>query len=154
MLLIIFGVLLILLLIVLNINQPPYVDKYQDLFNLVNNVRISKHVAPLKASKQLDQIAQEKAQDMCTRNYWSHDDPNGRSWTYFYNNYLYQKAGENLAKGFTDNNTLVTAWVNSPEHYANIIDSNFKYSGIDEVICPSYQGRINVKIVAQEFTNQ
>ena len=38
--------------------------------------------------------------------------------------------GENVAYGFKDGKSLVTAWMNSPGHRANILNGNFKLMGL------------------------
>jgi len=39
-------------------------------------------------------------------------------------------AGENLAVDFSDSQDVTTAWLNSPEHRANIMDTHFTQFGI------------------------
>lgn len=39
--------------------------------------------------------------------------------------------GENLAFGFSDEESLVRAWMKSPLHRANILDKEFRETGLD-----------------------
>ena len=56
----------------------------------------------------------------------------------------YKTAGENIA-GNSSNSEAVTAWMNSPGHKANILNSSFNYTGIG-VVKGSKYGKIYVQI--------
>lgn len=96
-----------------------------------NAERTGHGLAPLGSSAKLNQAAQAKANDMVARNYWSHNTPDGQEpWVFFAEaGYDYQKAGENLAYGFSSSNAAVVGWMNSPGHRANILDSAFSEVG-------------------------
>jgi hypothetical protein len=72
---------------------------------------------------------------MFQNNYWSHVSPSGKSpWEFFKESgYNYSVAGENLAKDFGDSSSVVSAWMNSPTHKANIINNKYKEIGIGVV---------------------
>ena len=53
-------------------------------------------------------------------------------------------AGENIA-GNSSNSSAVTAWMNSSGHKANILNSNFNYTGIGVVSSPKY-GKMYVQL--------
>jgi hypothetical protein len=78
-------------------------------------------------NSQLTQAAQLKAKDMFAKDYWAHNSPNGTMpWDFIKQaGYDYQYAGENLARGFTTSNDVVTAWMNSPEHRENMLSPNY-----------------------------
>ncbi|MBQ6437976.1 hypothetical protein IJJ12_01170, partial [bacterium] len=44
--------------------------------------------------------------------------------------YQYQAAGENLARDYTDEHELVAAWLASPSHRANILNTQFADTGV------------------------
>lgn len=114
----------------------------------VNQVRASHGAAPLSMNSQLSNSAQSKAADMCSKNYWSHG-----NWIAFINasGYQYKKAGENLAYGFQTSADTVRGWVNSPTHFANMIDPVFTEAGFGIVSCPGFQGSSSAVIVANHF---
>ena len=114
----------------------------------VNQVRASKGASPLVYNGQLTGSAQAKAQDMCQKNYWEHG-----NWISFINasGYPYYKASENLAHGFSSAQATITGWINSPSHYANMIDPVLKDTGFGILSCPGYQGRSQDTIVVEHF---
>jgi hypothetical protein len=69
---------------------------------------------------------------MFSQNYWDHTSPSGtQPWTFFEeNNYSYVYAGENLAKGYTDSESTVKAWMESPSHKENILSSRYSEIGV------------------------
>ncbi len=101
------------------------------LLSATNSERVSNGASALKTSQQLINAAQAKANDMVTRNYWSHNTPDGQEpWIFFDSaGYKYQKAGENLAYGFANSSDTITGWMNSPTHRANLLDSAFTEVG-------------------------
>ncbi|HLZ14810.1 MAG TPA: CAP domain-containing protein, partial [Candidatus Saccharimonadales bacterium] len=107
-----------------------------------NTQRQGNSLAGLTLNDQLDQAAQAKANDMATRNYWSHNTPDGATpWTFIINaGYQYQTAGENLAYGFDSSDATLTAWMNSPEHKANILNNTYTDVGFGIANAPDYQG--------------
>ena len=56
----------------------------------------------------------------------------------------YNTAGENIAAN-SSNSGAVTAWMNSSGHKANILNSNFNYTGIGVVNSSKY-GKIYVQM--------
>lgn len=103
----------------------------QALLSDTNNERLQAHVPPLTENALLDQAAQAKAQDMATRNYWSHNTPDGNPpWIFVSNqNYNYQKLGENLAAGFDNEQAAVNGWMASSHHKENLLDVSFSQVG-------------------------
>ena len=101
------------------------------LFNQTNVYREEVGVGALNLSSKLDQAAYLKAQDMFAKQYWAHDSPDGvEPWAWFGDvGYNYNEAGENLAKNFSTTNGVMTAWINSPTHRANIVNKDYKDVG-------------------------
>ena len=98
---------------------------------LTNQARQEKNLPPLSISDKLDTSAQYKADDMAEKNYFAHyNNQKGLSNWLREANYSYQVAGENLAVGFSSAEDIVAAWKNSPSHYANLIDADFKELGV------------------------
>ncbi len=101
------------------------------LLQATNTQRANSGQSGLSISSQLNSAAQAKANDMVSRNYWSHTTPDGQQPWVFINNtgYKYSKAGENLAYGFVTSVDTINGWMNSAPHRANILDSSFKEVG-------------------------
>lgn len=97
-----------------------------------NEARTEEALTPLTRSAVLDRAAELKAKDMADNNYFAHWSPAGLSpWHWFEEaGYRYIHAGENLAVHFTDSNAVVEAWLNSPSHRQNILNSNYTEIGI------------------------
>lgn len=96
------------------------------------NIRRAKNkVDQLSLDKKLSEAAQAKANDMVKRDYWSHSTPDGNApWEFITDaNYLYKKAGENLAYGFSNDNEVIAGWMNSKSHRENLLDPAYKNVG-------------------------
>jgi len=113
----------------------------QSLLNDTNSQRITDGEAPLTINAELDQAAQTKADNMGALNYWSHDTPSGQTPGSFITaaGYGYQTAGENLAYGFDTAQDVITAWMNSPEHRANMLNTTYQDIGFGIDNIPNYQ---------------
>lgn len=123
-----------------------------DVWNLTNAERVKMGLRPLSYSKKLNAIAQEKANDMLTRQYFEHESPTGVGIKELSENfgYAYLSIGENLALGdFASSSAVVDGWMNSPGHRANILKKDFSEIGIS-AIQGNYHGD-EVWFVVQEF---
>ena len=98
----------------------------------INPVRQSYGLSDFQVNEKLSQAAQFKAEDMIARNYFSHKDPDGQApWVWLEQvNYNYSTAGENLAMDVSDPEVLKNAWLNSPSHAKNILNTNFTDIGV------------------------
>src|SRR3989344_3010953 len=104
------------------------VDK---LYLLTNEVRQKKQLAPLAYNVKLAVAAQKKAQDILSKNYWSHYGPDGATpWDFILSSgYAYEYAAENLAKNFLFSDGVIQAWMNSPSHRENILRQEYSDVG-------------------------
>ena len=102
------------------------------LVNLANQDRTSNQVQPLTVSPALTAAAQAKANDMVANGYFAHTSPSGKtSWYWFQQaGYAFTYAGENLAVNFNNSSDVENAWMNSPEHRANILNAHFTQIGV------------------------
>ncbi len=118
-----------------------------------NQSRNDAQLEPLSLDPALAAAAQAKAEDMVKHNYWAHNSPDGKTpWTFIEaNGYQYQSAGENLAYGFSNANDTVTGWMNSPEHRANILNTNYRNVGFGVAHSPNYQGEGLETIIVAEY---
>lgn len=104
-----------------------------DLMARINNERSQRNIATLVTNDKLIAAAKVKADDMLDRSYFSHIDPSGNYvWPIIEKQgYLpYSNLGENLAMDFTSAEDAVAAWMNSPTHRQNILNTNFKDQGL------------------------
>jgi len=113
-----------------------------------NQERSDAALPTLQHSEALDAAAQMKAEDMARGQYFSHTSPSGLSPWYWFErvDYAFIHAGENLAVHFTDSSDVVEAWMNSPSHRKNIMDSKFTEIGIGTAQ-GSYEGYDTVFVV-------
>jgi hypothetical protein len=102
-----------------------------EVSSLSNQQRASAGLSALAMNGQLSNAAYQKANHMIANNYWGHYAPDGTSPWYFIsaNGYDYSTAGENLAKDFSTSAGVVTGWMNSPGHRANIMNGAFSEVG-------------------------
>ncbi len=101
------------------------------LEQLVNQARVSANLSPLERNDKLQQAAELKAQDMIKNQYFAHTSPTGvEPWHWFSQaGYKYRYAGENLAVGFFDSTDVFNAWLASPGHRDNIMNSHYQQVG-------------------------
>ena len=100
-------------------------DLAREVFDQMNTLRKENGVAKLKWNLKLEACAHTRAMESSVS--FSHTRPDGRQW-YTVNKKL--MGGENLAMGFTTAKSVMDAWVNSPTHYANLIDVEYTKVGI------------------------
>ncbi|MBT3249315.1 MAG: hypothetical protein HN846_00230 [Candidatus Pacebacteria bacterium] len=99
---------------------------------LTNEKRTSLGLDSLVFNQSLSEAALAKGQDMFADQYWSHVAPDGVNPWYFIKQagYKYRLAGENLARDFSNTESMMAAWMSSPTHRANIVNSRYEEIGI------------------------
>lgn len=102
------------------------------LIDGTNQNRVTNGLPDLQVSPLLQAAAQAKANDEASKGYFAHTSPQGLTPWYWFQQvgYNFDYAGENLAVNFSDSRDVTTAWMNSPEHRANILNTNFTQIGI------------------------
>ena len=101
--------------------------------NETNKQRQKEGLGGLKENNNLNQAAQKKLKDMFDLQYFEHVSPSGAGPADLAKdvNYEFIAVGENLALGNYKNDFgLVDAWMNSPGHRANILNSKFTEIGV------------------------
>ena len=91
----------------------------------------------------LDRDAQLKLVDMFAKQYFEHESPDGTGPADLAKavGYAYVIVGENLALGdFDSDQGVVTAWMNSPGHRANILNTHYQEIGV-AAMKGMYEGR-------------
>lgn len=124
----------------------------QDLLNLTNQQRAAAGVGPLSLNAALSNAAAGKAEDMFTNNYWAHISPSGVTpWDFIRGaGYNYSYAGENLARGYTTTQDVISAWMASPEHRANVLSPNYTDVGF-AIAQGNLTGDTGTILVVEEF---
>lgn len=123
-----------------------------DIVRFTNGERVTGGLSPLMFNKRLTAIAEAKAVDMIAKQYFAHVSPSGvdvAGLSEIYG-YPYLNIGENLALGdFISSREVVTGWMNSPGHRANIMNVNYREIGVAAIL-GDYEGR-QVWFAVQEF---
>jgi uncharacterized protein YkwD len=101
------------------------------VLTLVNQQRAAAGCPALRADGALATLARVHSADMRDRGYFSHDSPDGLS--------PFDRArvagvttmrAENIAMGQATAAAVMTSWMNSPGHRANILNCDFKTLGV------------------------
>ncbi len=123
-----------------------------NIIDATNQERIKVGLPPLKINQQLITSAGYKTADMIQKQYFEHTSPSGITVSDLAQKagYSYIIMGENLALGdFIDGNDVVAAWMNSPGHRANILNTHYTEIGVSAAKA-NYQGR-EVWFAVQHF---
>lgn len=112
----------------------------QKVVELVNQERVQAGLKPLVHDGQLSQVAKLKSEDMRDKKYFSHTSPTyGSPFDMLKQQGVsYRTAGENIAAGQNSPEQVVQAWMNSPGHKANILNSQYNYIGVGYASGGSY----------------
>jgi uncharacterized protein YkwD len=109
---------------------------------LVNAHRAQLGLAPLVVSPALTASAQWKARNMAALRYLEHDDPAPDARTADERvaacGYRSTMWGENIAMGYSTAQAVFDAWLDSPEHRANIERPEFRATGVGAAGAPTY----------------
>lgn len=104
----------------------------QQVVSLTNAERAKNGCGALTVDSRLQAAAQGHSEDMIARNFFDHTDPGGRSpgdritaagfrWSTY---------GENIAYGQRTPAAVMSAWMNSSGHRANILNCRFRNIGV------------------------
>ena len=124
---------------IINVNQMVKIPDLtsvktveQQVATMVNSERAKAGLSPLKVNWQLSRVARYKSQDMIDKNYFSHTSPTYGSPFVMMKNFgiQYSSAGENIAYGQPTATSVMTGWMNSPGHRANILNSSYTEIGV------------------------
>lgn len=112
----------------------------KEVVRLVNQIRQERGLSPLAYNWELSRVARYKSQDMKDRGYFSHTSPVYGSPFQMIRSFgiSYRSAGENIAKGQQTPQAVVTAWMNSSGHRANILSTSFTEIGVGYVPSGKY----------------
>lgn len=106
-----------------------------EVVRLVNVERAKKGLPPLVHNWQLSRVARYKSSDMRDRGYFAHNSPTYGTPFQMIKSFgiSYRTAGENIAKGQATPAAVVSAWMNSQGHRANILNASFTEIGVGYV---------------------
>lgn len=112
--------------------DPALTNTQNEILALVNKERAKNGLNPLAIDWQVSRVAQYKSDDMANNNYFSHTSPSyGTPFQMLKSfNVKYRTAGENIAKGQKTPEAVMTAWMNSEGHRANILNPNYTHLGV------------------------
>lgn len=105
----------------------------QRVLELTNLQRKKVGVPPLRLQDKLAECAIWKARDMASKNYFSHDDANGRGLAERVTSFGYGSwtaVGENIAAGQESPEEVVDGWMKSPSHRQNLLSADYAEIGI------------------------
>lgn len=116
-------------------NPPPPTGNAAfeaQVLTIVNTERAKAGCAAVTSDDRLVAAARAHSADMAARNYFSHTTPEGVDFATRITNagYRWSGAGENIAKGQRTPQDVMTGWMNSSGHKANILNCGFKNLGV------------------------
>ncbi len=111
-------------------NSSDVSDYANQVLKLVNQERAKAGLSALTTNTTLTNAANKRAKE--TVQSFSHTRPDGTNFSTVLKefNISYRAAGENIAYGQKTPQEVVTGWMNSPGHRANILNANFGKIGI------------------------
>lgn len=121
---------------------------------LTNAERAAHGCPPVTLETRLTLAAQAHSEDMAINNFFSHTGSDGSSPGDRISRagYNWRSYGENIAAGYTTPEAVVTAWMDSPGHRANILTCGFDHLGIGYVYAKStrYQHYWTMKLASEQ----
>jgi uncharacterized protein YkwD len=112
----------------------------------VNRQRLATGLVPLRRARQLDSSARYQAQDMASFRYFAHRRPDGpslaqriRATGYFagVRRALYTENLADAPRARDSAGAVVDAWMQSPEHRADILTAPFRAAGVSVLPVPA-----------------
>ena len=112
----------------------------QEVVRLVNQERARYGLSALTIRADLCGYARVKSQDMHDSGYFSHTSPNYGTPFEMMKAFgvTYAHAGENIAMGYSTPEAVVSAWMNSESHRANILSASYTEIGVGYVADGGY----------------
>jgi uncharacterized protein YkwD len=116
------------------------------ILNIVNQRRAEAGVHPLEFGYFYYDCARARATE-CD-GYFSHSRPNGTKWHTIFDEYSVctepRYTGENIAQFFSDAESVMEGFMNSPGHRNNILSANFDYMAVAVCESAEYPGHYTV----------
>ena len=107
-----------------------------DVLHRINGVRRAVGVAPLRTCPALSDAAQGYARSMAATDRFAHLDAAGAGVgdRLRVAGYRATATGENIAAGYTTPDAVMTGWITSPGHFANLTNPAFRHVGIGRAV--------------------
>lgn len=106
---------------------------------ITNAQRAAAGCKPLRVDPRLNRSAQRHSEDMARRRFFSHNNPDGQSFSDRERAAGYQATGgENIARGQETAAEVMRVWMNSPPHRRNILRCEFTTIGVGYVAAGHY----------------
>lgn len=124
----------------------------REVIEWTNIYRGENSLGSLSINTRLNKSAFIKAQDMLNRQYFAHNSPSGEGVADLVKDagYEFILVGENLALGnFENEKELLRAWMNSPGHRENILNTSYLEIGVG-VVQGTFEGK-TTWIAVQHF---
>lgn len=104
----------------------------EEIISLTNQIRLQNNIPTLKVNYLLTEAAKNKAEAIIQNQFFAHDQPDGKKFSDWVKNeeYHYLIIGENLAMGFSSNEAIMNAWMQSPAHKENILKQEYQDIGL------------------------
>jgi uncharacterized protein YkwD len=101
------------------------------IVKFTNDNRVKNGCAPVRTEAKLTTAARAHSVDMAKKNYFSHTGKDGSTFLVRAKRSGYTTAiSENIAWGYRTPEAVVTAWMKSPGHKANIVNCKAKSVGV------------------------
>ncbi|WP_217162231.1 CAP domain-containing protein [Streptomyces sp. AC512_CC834] len=101
------------------------------VLKLVNAERAKVGCSPVAANSALRELAEDFSEAMGTEGFFDHTDPGGATpWDRAAAAGISGLGGENIARGQADAQAVMDAWMDSPDHRANILNCDFQTLGV------------------------
>lgn len=116
----------------LTIPGPSSVKAFEDeVVRLVNVERSKRGLQTVKNNWEIARVARYKSQDMINKKYFSHTSPTYGSPFKMMETFgiRFSAAGENIAYGQKTPAQVMSGWMNSPGHRANILSATYTNMG-------------------------
>jgi uncharacterized protein YkwD len=120
-------------------SPEPAAEAWQvDMLARLNALRASLGAAAVRLCAPLNAAATKHSADMASRGYFDHTgldgrDPSDRAAAEGYSSGV----GENIAAGYDSVADVMAGWIDSPGHYANLINTDYRVVGFGRVSVPS-----------------
>jgi hypothetical protein len=117
----------------------------QEVLRLTNEFRQKNGLKPLVIDQSLEKAADQHTQNMALQDFFSHTGKDGsRPWDRAKSaGYESGTVGENIAAGYGTPQDVVTGWINSPGHRANLLNTNYNEIGLGHYFLQNDTGSVN-----------
>ena len=129
-----FSFILLLLLLLTGFEEHPR-SLEQRLFNEINDVRIARHLPPLRWSGRIAELARDHSSRMMHHHFLSHEDPEhgGPGDRLSMGGVAWRACAENIYEGYGHSDparAAIQSWLNSAGHRQNMLSRAYTTSGI------------------------